>query len=76
MKVRGLRYCGCVRRLVGPVALGVALSAAASASAGFQPIERRHGELEVPRVRAGTITVPAALRSGRITEVSLVPETV
>ena len=56
-----------VRRLVGSIALGVALVAAATASAGFQPIERRHGEIEIPRVRAGTITVPDAHRSGRIT---------
>ena len=47
--------------------LGVALLATATASAGFQPIERRHGEIEIPRVRAGTITVPDAHRSGRIT---------
>ena len=56
-----------VRRLVGSIALGVALLAAATASAGFQPIERRHGEIEIPRVRAGTITVPEAHRRGRIT---------
>jgi len=56
-----------VRRLVGSIALGVALLAAATAPAGFQPIERRHGEIEIPRVRAGTITVPDAHRRGRIT---------
>ena len=55
-----------VRRLVGLVALGAALLAAASASAAFQPIERRQGELELPRVRAGTITIPDAHRKGRI----------
>ena len=49
------------------VALGAALLAAATASAAFQPIERRDGEFELPRVRAGTITVPAAHRRGRIT---------
>jgi minor extracellular serine protease Vpr len=56
-----------VRRLVGSLALGVALVATAAASAAFQPIERRHGELQIPRVRAGTITVPDAHRKGRIT---------
>lgn len=56
-----------MRRLVGSVALGVALVATAAASAAFQPVERRHGELEIPRVRAGTITIPAAHRKGRIT---------
>ena len=55
-----------MRRLVAAVALGVALAAAATASAGLQPIERRQGELELPRVRAGTITVPDAHRRGRI----------
>jgi subtilisin family serine protease len=56
-----------VRRLVGLIALGAALVAAASAAAAFQPIERRHGEIVIPRVRAGKITVPAAHRRGRIT---------
>jgi hypothetical protein len=55
-----------VRRLAGPVALVVALCATTSSSAAFQPIERRHGEVELPRVRAGTITVPERHRSGRI----------
>ncbi len=56
-----------MRRLVVSIALGAALVASATASASFQPIERRHGEVEIPRVRAGTITVPAAHRQGRIT---------
>ena len=56
-----------MRRLVVSIALGGALLASATASAGFQPIERRHGEIEIPRVRAGTITVPEAHRRGRIT---------
>ena len=29
----------------------------------FQPIDRRRGEVELPRVRAGTITVPAGART-------------
>ena len=56
-----------VRRLVGSIALLVALMLTATAAAAFQPIERRHGEVEIPRVRAGTITVPTAHRQGRIT---------
>jgi minor extracellular serine protease Vpr len=56
-----------VRRLVGFITLGAALAAAASAAGALQPIERRHGEIEIPRVRAGKITVPAAHRKGRIT---------
>ncbi len=60
-------YSPLVRRLVAPVAFGAALLVATSAAAGLQPIERRGGELEVPRVRAGTITVPPAHRQGRLT---------
>ena len=56
-----------VRRLAGSIAVLVALTLAATASAAFRPIERRHGEIVIPRVRAGTITVPAAHRRGRIT---------
>jgi subtilisin family serine protease len=56
-----------VRRLAGSIVLAVALVATATASAAFQPIVRRHGEVAIPRVRAGTITVPAAHRRGRIT---------
>ena len=56
-----------MRRLVGTFALGVALVATAAASAAFQPIERRHGEVVIPRVRAGTITIPDAHRKGRVT---------
>ena len=56
-----------MRRLVGSLALGVALIATSAAAAAFQPIERRGGEIEIPRVRAGKITIPAAHRKGRIT---------
>ena len=56
-----------MRRLVGPVALAVALVAPATSAAALQPIERRYGEIEIPRVRAGTITVPKAHARGRIT---------
>ena len=56
-----------MRRLVASFALGAALVATAASSAALQPIDRRHGEVEIPRVRAGTITVPEAHRKGRIT---------
>ena len=59
--------CGSCAASLGSIALRVALMAAATASAAFQPIERQYGEVEIPRVRAGTITVPAAHRRGRIT---------
>ena len=56
-----------MRRLVGSFALGVALIATSAAAAAFQPIERRGGEIQIPRVRAGKIIVPDAHRKGRIT---------
>ncbi len=56
-----------VRRLAVLLLLGAALVVASTASAAFQPIRRAHGELELPRVRAGTIQVPAAHRKGRVT---------
>ena len=60
-------YSPGVRRLPALLALCAALLTATSAAAGLQPIERRGGELDVPRVRAGTITVPPAHRKGRLT---------
>ncbi len=63
-----------MRRLVAALALGVALVATATASAAFQPIERHHGEVQIPRVRAGTITIPDAHRKGRITVILTLSE--
>ncbi|MBA2332286.1 MAG: S8 family serine peptidase, partial [Actinobacteria bacterium] len=56
-----------MRRLVALLSLGLALVVTSSAAAAFQPIRRTHGELELPRVRAGTIQEPAAHRKGRVT---------
>ena len=56
-----------MRRSIALFALGAALLTGGSAAAAFQPIERRHGEIELPRVRAGTIQVPEAHRRGRTT---------
>ncbi len=56
-----------MRRSIALFALGAALLTGGSAAAAFQPIERRHGEVEVPRVRAGTIQIPAAHSKGRMT---------
>ena len=56
-----------VRRLAGSIALVGALTLTATSAAALQPIQRRHGEVVIPRVRAGTITVPTAHRRGRIT---------
>ena len=56
-----------MRRLVALLSLVLALAVASSAAAAFQPIRRTHGELELPRVRAGTIEIPDAHRQGRVT---------
>jgi minor extracellular serine protease Vpr len=42
-----------------------ALAAVPSAAAGFQPLRRDFGELSVPRLRAGTITIPPAHKGER-----------
>ncbi|MHB8642054.1 MAG: S8 family serine peptidase [Gaiellaceae bacterium] len=43
-----------------------ALVAVPAASGAFQPIRRNFGELQIPRLRAGTLTIPKAHRDGRI----------
>jgi subtilisin family serine protease len=43
-----------------------ALAAIPSAAAGLQPLRRDFGELSVPRLRAGTIAIPAAHKDQRI----------
>ena len=55
-----------MRRSIALLALGAALLTGGSAAAAFQPIDRRGGEVEVPRVRAGSIVVPDAHTRGRI----------
>src|SRR3954454_2032696 len=54
-----------LRRLLFLAAVA-ALASVPPANAAFQPIRRHFGELEIPRVRAGHVTVPAAQRSDRI----------
>jgi minor extracellular serine protease Vpr len=54
-----------LRRLVLLASLA-ALIGVPTSSAAFRPIRRDFGELTIPRVRAGPVTVPAAHRSGRI----------
>jgi hypothetical protein len=49
------------------VAVAVALICSAAASAGFQPVRRNFGELQIPRVRAGKVTIPKAHGKGRVT---------
>ena len=45
--------------------LAAALATAGSASAKLQPIHRTYGEHTIPRVRVGTINVPAGQASPR-----------
>jgi minor extracellular serine protease Vpr len=64
MEVR-LRFAA-LRRRPFLLASLAALTAVPIASGSFQPIRHDFGELTVPRVRAGHVTVPSGHRSGRI----------
>ena len=60
----GVGYCASVlRRLTLATAL-FALAMATSASASFQPVRRDYRESPLPRVRKGTIKIPAGHASG------------
>jgi subtilisin family serine protease len=56
-----------LKRVFAFAALAATLASAASATAAFQPVRRSVGERELPRLRAGTITVPAGHHRGRLT---------
>ena len=45
--------------------LAAALVSVGSASAGLQPVRRTYGDLTIPRVRAGTVRIPAEQRSSQ-----------
>ena len=51
---------------MGLLAVAAALSAAIPAGAALVPIGRAFGDLTVPRVRAGTLTIPRNQSSGRV----------
>ena len=51
---------------MGLVAVAAALSAAIPAGAALVPIGRTFGDLTLPRVRAGTLTIPRNQASGRV----------
>jgi hypothetical protein len=51
---------------VGLLAVAAALSATIPAGAALVPIDRTSGELTVPRVRAGKLTIPRNQASGRV----------
>ena len=53
--------------LIVPIA---ALALTASASAALRPVDRTFGDVTVPRVTQGTLRVPEAQRSGRITVIA------
>ena len=55
-----------MRRLVVPLACLAALLSAVPAAADLRPVRRDFGELQLPRLRAGTITVPSGQARGRI----------
>jgi minor extracellular serine protease Vpr len=55
-----------LRRLPVLIASFAALALTASASAALQPINRTFGEQTIPRVRPGTISVPASARGERM----------
>ena len=55
-----------MRRLLPLSAALAALVTATTAAASFRPIRRDFGELTIPRVRAGTIRIPAAHRTGLV----------
>jgi hypothetical protein len=47
-----------LRRFVGLLAVAAALASAGSAGASLLHISRTFGELKVPRVRVGHLTIP------------------
>jgi minor extracellular serine protease Vpr len=51
---------------VGLLAVAAALSAAIPAGAALVPIDRNFGDLNLPRVRAGTLTIPRNQAAGRV----------
>src|SRR5207237_1058002 len=62
---RRLRFIA-LRRATSLLVLAAALTAATGAAAALRPIERRAGETTLPRLRAGTVQIPAGHASGRV----------
>jgi len=56
-----------LRRPVVLFAFAAALVISATASAALQPVRRNFGELQIPRVRAGTVAIPPRHARGRVT---------
>ena len=49
------------------MALAAALVPTAVASAALQPVQRNRGDIQIPRVRAGTLTIPSGHARGLVT---------
>ncbi|HSC92464.1 MAG TPA: S8 family serine peptidase [Gaiellaceae bacterium] len=58
-----------MRRLAVPLLLLAALAATSPAGAELRPIDRRVGDVVLPRVRTGAVVVPKAHARGRVTVV-------
>src|SRR6185436_19566536 len=63
MKVR-LPFSHLRRSLI--FAVLAALTAVPESAAAFRPIQRSFGELTIPQVRAGTVTIPKRQHDGRV----------
>jgi minor extracellular serine protease Vpr len=55
-----------LRRVVGLLTVATALLSALPAGAALTPIRRTFGDTTVPRVRAGTLQIPARQHTGRV----------
>jgi minor extracellular serine protease Vpr len=56
-----------LQRPVVLLAFAAALVTSTAASAALQPVRRNFGELQIPRVRAGTVAIPPRHAQGRVT---------
>jgi minor extracellular serine protease Vpr len=62
-----------LRRFVGLIAIAAALASALPAGASLTPIKRTFGDVTLPRVRAGTLTIPRNQASGRVRVIVALP---
>jgi subtilisin family serine protease len=61
---------GLLRRLLALLSLAAALCSAAPAIAALKPVKREFGDVTVPQLRAGTVSVPRVRANGRITVIA------
>src|SRR3989440_2407462 len=62
----GVGYASPLRRAIALSVLAAALAIAAPTGAALRPIKRSFGETTLPRLRAGTVQIPAGHASGRV----------